>query len=242
LIEILLWILGGICLLYYGLLLSVGMDFSVIWVLLGMFLAGSGCWLRFSKWELPRIVRMGLVIVTGVGLLVFIVVQGLIFTGMFSKGKQDLDYLVVLGAQVRGTEPSRALRKRLDAAYEYLRENENTAVVVSGGQGPGEAIAEAEAMEQYLLKKGIEKERIIKEDRSTSTAQNLEFTSELIDKEASCGIVTNNFHVYRALQMAQKQGYTNVCGIAAPSDPIYQAHYLMREFFALVKAWFFGDI
>ena len=240
--EMILWILGGICLFYYGILLSVGMDFSIVWLLAGVFLAGGGCWLKFVKWDLPSGIKIVFGVVVTAGILFFLIVQGLIFRGMFAKGEPKLTYLVVLGAQVRGTEPSRALRKRLDTASDYLKENPDTIVVVSGGQGTGEDITEAEAMEKYLLDKGIEKERIIKEDRSTSTAENLEFTAELISKDAPVGLVTNNFHVYRAVKMAEKQGYTEVCGIAAPSDPLYQAHYLVREFFALIKAWSYQNI
>ncbi|MEI3193353.1 MAG: YdcF family protein [Lachnospiraceae bacterium] len=99
------------------------------------------------------------------------------------KRRVRTDYLVVLGAQVRGTVPSRALKKRLDTAAEYLGKNLETKVVVSGGKGAGEEITEAEAMENYLLELGIEKDRIIMEDRSTTTSENLRYTGELIDRE-----------------------------------------------------------
>ena len=74
------------------------------------------------------------------------------------------------------------------------------------------------------------------------TSENLDYTGKLIDREKKVGLVTNNFHIYRALKMAKKQGYTNVSGLAAPSDPLYQIHYLVREFFAMIKAVARGDI
>lgn len=89
-------------------------------------------------------------------------------TGMFAKGKPELDYLVILGAQVRGTVPSRALRKRLDTALAYLEENPGTIAVVSGGRGPGEDITEAEIMKEYLLLHGIDEKRILVETDSTT--------------------------------------------------------------------------
>ena len=235
-------IFGGICLVYFVILLSVGMDFSVIWLLVGVFLSASGALYHFGKWHLPKSAVLAAGGILGVCLLIFAGVEGLIMTGMFAKGEPELDYLVILGAQVRGRVPSRALRKRLDTALAYLEENPGTIAVVSGGRGPGEDITEAEAMKEYLLLHGIDEERILVEADSTTTSENLDYTGKLIDREKKVGLVTNNFHIYRALKMAKKQGYTNVSGLAAPSDPLYQIHYLVREFFAMIKAVARGDI
>ena len=91
-------------------------------------------------------------------------------------------------------------------------------------------------MRRYLEDRGIAPERLIKEDKSTSTEENLRFCAGLIGgSDASVGIISNNFHICRALMIAGKQGYTNVCGIAAYSDPKFQVHYMVREAFALVK-------
>lgn len=235
-------ILGGICLVYFLILLGVGMDFSVIWLLAGGALSVSGALHHFGKWQLPKTAALAIGSFLTVLLLIFAGVEGLIMTGMFAKGEPELDYLVILGAQVRGTVPSRALRKRLDTALAYMEENPKTIAVVSGGRGPGEEVTEAEAMKAYLLLHGIDEERILVEANSTTTSENLEYTGELIDREKKIGLVTNNFHIYRALKMAKKQGYTNVSGLAAPSDPLYQVHYLVREFFAMIKAVVKGDI
>lgn len=202
-------IVGGLCLAYFVALVSVGMDFSLIWLLGGAVLFGWGAFRRFGKWSLPSGLRISLEVFVGVCLVIFLLVEGLIFSGMFSKGKDNLDYLIVLGAQVRKQEPSPALKKRLHTAYAYLEKNPDTKVVVSGGKGSGEEISEAEAMCKYLLELGIEKERILMEDASTNTVENLKFSAELIDKEAQVGIVTNNFHVYRSVRLARKQGYTS---------------------------------
>ncbi len=232
---------GVICLLYFGALLSVGMDFSFVWLLGGVVCLAGGIILKRGI-PIPVGVKIGGGLFFGLCLLIFLTVEGLIFSGMFARGKENLDYLIVLGAQVRGKEPSRALRKRLDRAVSYLEKNPKTAVVVSGGMGAGEEITEAEAMAAYLLEKGIEAGRIVLEDRSTNTVENLKFTGELIDRKASIGLVTNNFHIYRSCQLAKKQGYTDVCGLAAPSDPVFQVHYLVREFFAVMKEWIFGNM
>lgn len=235
--EGILLIIGILCLVYFCVLLSVGMDFSFVWFAGGIFFLTAGFCKKTGRIHLPHGAVLGMEIVFGAVLLIFLSVECLIFSRMFSKGEAGLDYLVVLGAQVRGTEPSRALRKRLDKAVDYLEENMETKVVVSGGKGNGEDISEAEAMSAYLIEKGIERNRIICEDQSTSTVENLEFTGKLIDRKKKIGLVTNNFHVYRAVKLAQKQGYTSVQGIAAPSDPLFQPHYLVREFLAMIKEW-----
>ena len=124
-----------------------------------------------------------------------------------------------------------------------MKENTDSKAVLSGGKGPGENITEAEAMRRYLSAEGIEESRLILEDKSTSTEENLKYSAQVIgSKDAKVGIVTNNFHVFRAMQLGEKQGYTNLSGIAAASDPRFQVHYLLREFFALVKEKLVGNI
>ena len=169
-------------------------------------------------------------------------VEALIFTGMFHHPSENLDYLVVLGAQVNGTKLSNSLRLRVERAGEYLEENPETKAVLSGGKGTGEDITEAEAMYRYLEKKGISPERLLKEEHSTNTSENLKFSLEIIDKkednrgkEASIGVVTNNFHVYRGVSLGKKLGCRHVEGIPAKSNAFLQVNYLVREFFGVLK-------
>lgn len=116
-------------------------------------------------------------------------------------------------------------------------------IIVSGGQGPNEHKPEAEGMAEYLVEKGVSQEQILIENTSTSTAENLKFSSQFIDEEnASVGIITNNFHVFRATQIARKAGYKDVYGIAARSYPLLQAQNMLREFFGVVKDFIFGNM
>ncbi len=139
----------------------------------------------------------------------------------------------MLGAQIRGTAITNSLERRLIKALEYLDENPETRVIVSGGQGNGESISEAEAMASYLEEHGIAPERIWQENHSTSTEENLHFSQKLIsDITAPVGIVTNNFHMYRALRTARKLGFTQTDGIPATSNPVLFLNYMVREFFA----------
>ena len=104
-------------------------------------------------------------------------------------------------------------------------------------------MTEAECMRRGLVQRGIDSARLILEDKSTSTKENLIFSSRLADvKNSRTGLVTQNFHIYRSLKLARYQNYKNVFGIAAPSEAIYQPHFLVREGFALVKEKLVGNI
>ena len=93
-------------------------------------------------------------------------------------------------------------------------------------------------MAAYLMDRGIAQDRIIKEDKADNTVQNIEYSFRLIDPENDhiC-IVTNQFHVHRALLLAKKAGAKHLCGIGAPSDPLYLLNNLVRESAALIKDW-----
>ena len=95
------------------------------------------------------------------------------------KIKNNLDYIIVLGAHVDGTRLSMALLERTRRALQYLENNPDTKAVLSGGQGRGEAVSEAKAMYDYLTGHGISRERLILEERSTNTKENLDFSLEM---------------------------------------------------------------
>lgn len=234
-------ILGILCLFYYtGIVLYAGItaDFAWIWA------AGGGVLLvlwRMLIWQGAhpghwiRLVAGGAFVVLAAALAVVLVIGSRILGSMFSEPAPDLDYVIVLGAQVHGTQPSRALRKRLDCAYEYAEENSDTILILSGGKGPDERISEAECMYNYLIGQGMDQERLLMEDRSTSTRENLKFSEQYLDiHHDQIGILSNNFHIYRALKLARETGYENICGIPAHSDPFMQIHYVLREICALL--------
>lgn len=238
-------VIGILCLLYFIFALLVGMDFSLIWLAGAVFFAAAGAagkYLSARDLHLPLLLKVGGGIGLGIILVVFLVIEAMIVGGMFQNGQKNLDYIIVLGAQVRGTVPSKALANRIGKAEEYLKANPRTKAVLSGGQGPGEDISEAQVMYDYLTRSGIEAERLIKEDRSTSTQENLEFSAAFIGKQARTGLLSQNFHIYRAVQLAEHQGYEDICGIAAKSEIIYQPHYMLREFFAVIKEKLVGNL
>ena len=175
--------------------------------------------------------------------MVFSFAEVLIIKNAVQKPEKNADYIVVLGARVNGTRVTLNLKYRLDVAIDYLNENTRTKVVVSGGQGKGEDITEAKAMSDYLIKNGIKSDRIIFEDKSENTSENLEYSAEIIgSKTKKIVIVSNDFHIYRAKCIAKKMGYTDVSGASAKTKPITIPNSFVREAFAVVKYKIFNQI
>lgn len=147
------------------------------------------------------------------------------------KGKT----VTVLGCRVKGTVPTRALMSRCKAAYDYLIKNKNSVAVLSGGKGPDEDISEAECMYRILTEKGIDKTRLYIENVSTSTEENLKFSSVVIDKNnlsKEIIICTSEYHIYRALMIAKKAGI-NATGLPAHSMRILRIPAFTREAFGV---------
>lgn len=143
---------------------------------------------------------------------------------------------IVLGCSVKGERPSRILQERLDAAYEYLIRNPEAYCVLSGGQGVGEDISEAECMYRYLTEKGIEAERLLREDASTNTEENLLFSQRLLEERGISGdvtIVTSEFHAYRAAKTAEQLG---MISYSTPSHTffLYLPTYYVRELYGIL--------
>lgn len=239
------YILGIGCILYCLMVASVGFGtlFFLIWGVAGVCSIIFGLALDL-KWfrVLPRWLRLTGLGVIAAGVLVFCVVEGMILSDFRAEAEPGADYCIILGAQWKKNGPSEVLRRRLDKAVEYLKENPETIVIVSGGQGSNERIPEAEGMAGYLEDAGIERERILVENKSRNTCENLEFSGKLIDKENSrVVIVTNNFHVFRALRIAKKQGY-HAEGLAADSVEALLPNNLLREFVGVMKDTLMGNM
>ena len=243
---ILFTILGILCMLYGIMVLMIrsGTTFFVVWFALGAFFLLLGFLVQNHLLEkLPKIVRTLLLIVICAGVLMLAVCEGFVLRGFTSRAPAGLDCLIVLGAQVREDGPSAVLKYRLDAAAEYMRQNSDTLCIVTGGKGEGEPLTEGEGMRRYLVRQGIDPSRIIVEDKARNTVQNIRLSMQLLSSpDASAALVTNNFHVARALALARKQGLTDVSAIAAPSDPLYLPNNMFREFFGLTKDFLMGNL
>lgn len=204
----------GACVLINAIAIAITSNFNmgtVVTFALGAFLLSWGVFYEWVEERLPRWLRYAVAVVLAA---VTVLISAVVIYGKNDSVSYKEDAVIVLGGGIHGETPSLTLQKRLDAAVEYYEKNPNAIIVVSGGQGPQEDITEALAMERYLIGKGIPADKIIKEERSTSTRENFEYSKEILDGyfdgEYSVAFVTSDFHIFRAARYAKMAGYEEV--------------------------------
>lgn len=215
-------------------------------------LAGlCGLWLILGRWAEKSVIGKWCKRIFLVCLAAVTVVLCAFETAIVTRGEEDwsalpVDAIIVLGAGVNGETPSLTLQTRIRKAADYMELHPEVPVVLSGGQGPGENITEAECMRRALWTNSEAwNRRYVLEDRSTSTAENFAFSKALLEEQgidtdtAVIGVVTNDFHMFRAKLIAQREGLTTV-GVPAELPWWWlTANYYVREAFALVKTLIF---
>lgn len=237
-LKFILCFLGIISALYGILVLQVGSgsSFWLVWEAIGIFFFLWAFLCHIDFFSSHNMLKLGFYVLLTIGISALTVLCSMVGKEFHAKGEKNLDYIIVLGAQVKENGPSVVLKYRLDAAIDYLNENPDTICIVSGGQGHNETRSEAEGMHEYLIANEIEKERILLEDQSSNTVENIKYSKLLLEKTYNgVGIVTNNFHTFRAVQLAKAQGLENVCGIAAKSTVLYLPNNVLRECLGIVK-------
>ncbi|WP_255988232.1 YdcF family protein [Chitinolyticbacter albus] len=155
--------------------------------------------------------------------------------------------IVVLGSGLNGSQPAPMLQLRLDETLQWAKRYPAAAIVVSGGQGLSEDISEAAAMRQYLAGQGIAQARILEENRSTSTEENLLFSHRVLGTRGLAAdtlpvlVVSSDFHVWRARRIAKRQGYGKVMTAGAPTPLLVRYNAWLREYFAVAISWTLGE-
>jgi len=171
---------------------------------------------------------------------------------------KKVDYVIILGARVKGEKPAKSLMERIKAATEYLKENPEVKVIATGGKGKNEGIAEGVAIKRELLKNGISEDRIILEDKSKNTVENFRFSLEKIrnsengknknsenngNRKIKVLIVTNDYHIFRSKNIARKVGFDNkdyeIYGLPAKTPLISIPQSYFREFLSNVNYFLF---
>ncbi|MBM6386682.1 MAG: YdcF family protein [Paenibacillus sp.] len=197
--------------------------------------------LRRIDYQKHVVLKRILLTVFGIGAVSFVIIEALVFTQLNANDPEQADYVIILGSGIKGRELSLTLKQRLDASLDYIRNHPQTPVIVSGGQGPGESIPEALAMKNYLVEQGITPAQVIMEDKSTSTQENMAFSKKIIDEAGlehpEIMIVTSDYHMFRSKYLAAKNGYAAEYGISAPSPGYLKPINMIREYFAVVKAF-----
>lgn len=257
-----LGIFGILCIVYYTVIvLYAGLHttFAVFWLVLGLLSLLGMIELRFQIW-LPKLGRLSEQLIYAkwkrtflwvrvcvqttviAGVVIFGITEGFIISEMFHRPPRDLDYIVVLGAKISGNQAEPTMEKCLAAALEYLEENPGTKVIVSGNESGYENLTQAQVMGSWLQANGISSERIILENRANSVQENIAYSYALMTGEnPTVGLVTMDFHAYRARAIAAKEGI-EVSTIPSKIDYILQMNNMVYEFFAVIKDKLIGNI
>lgn len=240
-------IISGCALFINGAFMSVVSNFN-LGVILTLF-AGAFflAWGVFYK-KIKEITKKGALKWVKYAIFALVTIEIILIGFIAAYGQIDNvnyteDAVIVLGAGIHGDRVSVPLAYRLNAAIEYHEKNPDALIVVTGGKGFQETITEAEAMEKYLVRRGVDPDKIIKEEAATSTNENMSFTKQILDKQLkddySVVVITNNFHIYRAVAIAKTEGFKNVYHKHAGLKWYNMAPCYLRESLAVLKMWVF---
>lgn len=251
--------LARACLIFFALLWAAGFAVFLAPVTAGIINIGNAAgmsvcavlfflsvfWNRFFRSVSEhRVVRVIFIAAVAIA-VVLAVLAAVISAFMISAANRPPDgdtTVIVLGCKVRGEEPSLMLRQRIMAAYRFLDKNPSAMCIVSGGQGSDELISEAESMKRVLVEQGISEDRIIMEDRSTGTDENIRFSLDKMNEygiNGSVTIVTNEFHQLRAKFIADKYGLESY-SVSARTSLWLLPTYWLREWFGVCYQIVFG--
>jgi uncharacterized SAM-binding protein YcdF (DUF218 family) len=181
-----------------------------------------------------KVLRWILTVGVIMGVLVFVVTGSFILRAGRQIPHEPIPYVAVLGARVHDYGPSASLQERIDTAYDYLTAHPDTVAILSGGQGNDEPVSEAQCMYDRLTERGISPERLLMEDRSTSTWLNLSYSLDLIEAETGSrpsrlGVISSEYHLFRTGLQAREYGL-EVIGIPAKTGSFDRwLHYFVRE-------------
>ncbi len=237
-------ILAALCLLaaaFFLLPLCAGiLHFGMVWPAALLLLATAYLiWPEFFRRLLrPKWLRRLVGCVIAVCMAVILVTLGKMASAAMDRPAEGEDCtVVVLGCQVfPDGHPSLMLRGRIQAAYDYLTAHPEAVCIASGGRNGSEPISEAQCIRDTLVSMGIDPDRILPEDRSRSTEENLAFSAQIIAERGlptEIAVASDNFHQLRAAIWAERSGLTpRSAGCASPW--FLTAGYWARETAALL--------
>ena len=164
----------------------------------------------------------------------------ILFRGFGSK--DPFTYLIVLGNKIEGSEPSPLLQDRIKAAARYMEDHPHVIAIATGYQSEKADISEAQCIFNGLTALGIAPERILMDERATSTRENFQYALELLEEELgrvphNIGVLSSEFHLLRAKMIAKDYGIDAVTIAAHTSDTKAFMTYFVREIFMV---WYDG--
>jgi len=235
--------LVGVVLTVYGLILCIMSNLNIGVVLVAVFgIVTLSIGLFYSKIKRVTTIKFFkickilfvLSLCAEVALISFIAIYGFLDNVDYNE-----DAVIVLGAGIRGDRVTLPLKMRLDKAIEYHYKNPDALIVVTGGQGLQETVTEAYAMEKYLVQNGVDNSKILKEEKATSTFENMKYSKEILDNnftnDYSVVVITNNFHIFRGTTIAKNTGFKNVAHMHAGLQWYNLMPCFLRESLAVIK-------
>ncbi len=156
----------------------------------------------------------------------------------------DRDFIIILGCWIGDDgKITPLLRGRVERAVEFAEKQERltgkkAVFITSGGKGSDEKMSESAAMKQCLMEHGIPEDRIIEEDQSTTTVENMVFSKkkiEAVKKDAKIAFATTGYHVFRSGIFA---GHAKIRseGIGSKTKWYFWPNAAVREFGGLLIA------
>ena len=188
--------------------LNSGTLFYLIWFLISAFFIIIDLLIYFKVFERYRVFKKIFIWVCSIGICIFLVILSLIISKMNVTPVKNLDYIIVLGAQVKESGPSVILRYRLDRTVSYLKENDNTLVIVSGGQGANEKATEASVMKEYLVNNAMQITNDVISLFQAILAQNVEqtkITLERLNNMPNIDVTKLNANVNGYIEMLEEK-------------------------------------
>lgn len=251
-VSIIMIILGIIGLVWFGMpfyiygIMNIGNEtgllISLLLILIGIFRKTFVKLLKYLWKHIAGKAVIMLIAMAVCAVVVLVIAESCFMAGAaMDKPDNKSATVVVLGCKVVGTQPSMMLGERLDAAYKYLNDNPDAVCILSGGQGADEEMSEARCMYNYLADKGISGDRLIIEEKSASTRENLKFSGDII-KEHNLNeeiiLITNEFHLYRAGKVADSLGLSHKSVPAYTNIWLFPTYYV-RELYGILYEWVF---
>ena len=261
------FLLAGACIAYFLVILGysgISTSFCGIWPCFALLFVVMGVFTGRSEQhpeEMPRLLPTFIFTTFGLGVTAFLLIMGMVVAESRRTTDTIPDYCIVMGARVYPDGISKTLMYRLDRACDAFEENRSTRLIVAGGQERGDAVPEALAMYNYLIMKGVPGERILLQPHGTSTADIIARSLRLLSTDTkmrktpkgpgdtvweedyvpSVGVVTSDYHLLRACQVAHRQGVTEPVPIRADSDAVLYIHQCVRESLAFIKDLLMGN-
>ena len=256
--NVLLIILGIICIGYDVTLISLNpgtfwdnvFSFTHIWSALGAYLVFVGIYrikTRYSFWSIwKRWLKIAFISLASLATVISVINLIFILTPKVVGIDDKAEHVILLGGGIDkdGNLPKSVI-SRVEKTAEYLNANPESICVVTGGKLAWLPFAEAPELKRQLVKRGVDAERILVEDKALDTIQNFQFSSKMLAEykgvsveeilETPTAVVTSRFHLRRAERLASRMGFTNIKGIPSPCPAIYVPHNYVREICAYVK-------